>query len=55
MSAQPYFDDLHANDDPFGYRTRWYEERKRDLLMASLTQPTFQRGWVQNLHHAYGE
>jgi len=45
MSAQPYFDDLHANEDPFGYRTRWYEERKRDLLMASLTQPTFQRGW----------
>ena len=45
MSAQPYFDEIHANDDPFGYRTRWYEERKRDLLMASLTQPTFQRGW----------
>ena len=45
MSAQPYFDEIHANEDPFGYRTRWYEERKRDLLMASLTRPGFQRGW----------
>lgn len=45
MSAQPYFDALHASEDPFGYRSRWYEVRKRSLLMASLTQRTFQRGW----------
>lgn len=45
MSAQPYFDDLHQHEDPFGYRSRWYEARKRDLLLASLTRRQFQRGW----------
>ncbi len=45
MSAQPYFDEVHAVDDPFGYRSRWYEERKRGMLMASLTRRSFQRGW----------
>ncbi len=45
MSAQPYFDDLHEQEDPFGYRSRWYEERKRALLLASLSQRHFTRGW----------
>ncbi|WP_430997563.1 SAM-dependent methyltransferase, partial [Klebsiella pneumoniae] len=45
MSAQPYFDDLHEQEDPFGYRSRWYEERKRALLLASLSQRQFARGW----------
>jgi hypothetical protein len=35
MSAQPYFDDLHEQEDPFGYRSRWYEERKRALLLQA--------------------
>ena len=27
---------FEASDDPWGFRTRWYEERKRDLTLASL-------------------
>ncbi|MFB5204767.1 NADP-dependent isocitrate dehydrogenase, partial [Stenotrophomonas sp. 3diitr2024] len=39
-----YFDELHEQEDPFGYRSRWYEERKRALLLASLSQRQFNRG-----------
>ncbi|WCE03872.1 class I SAM-dependent methyltransferase [Pseudoxanthomonas sp. JBR18] len=39
------FDAIHAQLDPFGYRTRWYERRKRDLVLACLPQPSFSRGW----------
>lgn len=36
MNAQ-YFEQLFAaSDDPWAFRTRWYERRKRDLLLASL-------------------
>lgn len=39
-----YFADLYANnDDPWAFRTRWYERRKRDLLMASLPRQCYQR------------
>lgn len=32
-----YFADLYgASDDPYQLRTRWYEERKRTLLLAAL-------------------
>lgn len=32
-----YFDAFYArHDDPWGFETRWYEERKRALLMAIL-------------------
>lgn len=33
-----YFDELYAThgDDPWGYHTRFYERRKRDVLLASL-------------------
>ena len=32
-----YFETLHADrDDPWGFETRWYEERKRAVLLASL-------------------
>jgi 2-polyprenyl-3-methyl-5-hydroxy-6-metoxy-1,4-benzoquinol methylase len=35
--AHAYFDAMYgANDDPYGLRTRWYEERKRNLLLAAL-------------------
>lgn len=39
MSATglPYFDLLYSgSDDPWCMRTRWYEQRKRDLVLASL-------------------
>lgn len=36
-NAQSYFDSLFSQaDDPWGFRTRWYEERKRALTLASL-------------------
>ena len=35
--AARYFDALHeATDDPWGFASRWYEERKRAILLASL-------------------
>lgn len=44
-SLEPYFDALYANDDPFGYRDRWYEARKRELLLACLPRPRFAAAW----------
>lgn len=39
-----YFADLYAaNDDPWSFRTRWYERRKRDLVLASLPRQCYQR------------
>jgi SAM-dependent methyltransferase len=35
--GQPYFDDLYRHhSDPWEFRTRWYETRKRQLTMAAL-------------------
>jgi SAM-dependent methyltransferase len=32
-----YFDGLYAdNEDPWGFRDRWYERRKRDITVAAL-------------------
>ena len=42
---QDYFDTIYTEDDPFGYRDRWYEARKRMLLLASLPRRRFRRGW----------
>ena len=39
-------DTLHAgSDDPWGFRTRWYERRKRALLLAALPRETFRSAW----------
>ncbi|WP_256734901.1 class I SAM-dependent methyltransferase [Variovorax sp. dw_954] len=39
---QAYFDALYAGtDDPYGLRNRWYEQRKRAILMASLPSERF--------------
>lgn len=45
LSAE-WFDDFYRrnDDDPWGFETRWYEERKRAVLMASL--PTQRLGRV---------
>lgn len=40
-----YFDDMHRSDDPWGFRSRWYEERKRNLLLAMLPSRHYQRAW----------
>lgn len=45
MSDVGYFDALYQRDDPFEYRTRWYEARKRALTLASLPQAHYLRGW----------
>jgi LmbE family N-acetylglucosaminyl deacetylase/SAM-dependent methyltransferase len=43
-AATAYFDDLYArSDDPWGLDTRFYERRKRDLLLASLPRERFRR------------
>ena len=31
--------------DPWGFRTRWYEQRKRNIVAASLPQRQFGCGW----------
>lgn len=37
-----YFDAVYANgDDPWHYRTRWFEARKRALLLAMLDRPRY--------------
>ncbi len=45
MSLDPqYFAELYAtNEDPWAFRTRWYERRKRELVMASLPRQCYQR------------
>ncbi|WP_115048281.1 class I SAM-dependent DNA methyltransferase [Xanthomonas arboricola] len=40
-----HFEQMYADQDPFGYRSRWYEQRKRDLLLGALPYPRFARGW----------
>ncbi len=43
MSLDPaYFQSLYAgSDDPWGFRSRFYEQRKRALTLASLPAPRF--------------
>jgi len=42
LDAQ-YFAALYAdNEDPWAFRTRWYERRKRDLVMASLPRQCYE-------------
>jgi SAM-dependent methyltransferase len=45
MSLSPdYFEQLFSDsDDPWSFRTRWYEKRKRELTLASLPRQHYQR------------
>lgn len=37
-----YFESLYGSGgDPYGVRTRWYEQRKRAVLLASLPRPSY--------------
>lgn len=39
-----YFDRMFADsDDPWAFRTRWYEQRKRDLTLATLPRQRYER------------
>ena len=41
-----YFDRLYQkNSDPWGFRDRWYEARKRDLTRACLLKPRYQKAF----------
>ena len=43
--AQSYFDSLYSkNQDPWRLATRWYEERKRAITVASLPRPRYESG-----------
>ncbi|KRC35842.1 bifunctional PIG-L family deacetylase/class I SAM-dependent methyltransferase [Oerskovia sp. Root22] len=40
-----FFDDFYrGRSDPWGFETRWYERRKRDLTLAALPRPRFRAG-----------
>ncbi|MCY1389844.1 Nodulation protein S (NodS) [compost metagenome] len=45
MSVPPeHFEGLFANsDDPWAFRTRWYEKRKRNLTLATLQRQHYRR------------
>ncbi len=39
---RPYFEALYAaSEDPYALRARWYEARKRAVLLAALPQPHY--------------
>jgi SAM-dependent methyltransferase len=41
--ADSYFDQLfHDNDDPWAFKQRWYERRKRALTLAALPRERYQ-------------
>ena len=41
-----YFDNLYAEfDDPWGFRDRWYERRKRDISVAALPDRRYRRAF----------
>ncbi len=41
-----YFDALYATTpDPWGFRTRWYEQRKYACALAALPQERYRRGY----------
>ncbi|WP_263263048.1 class I SAM-dependent methyltransferase [Pseudomonas sp. RIT-PI-S] len=43
---ESYFDNLYSDDpDPWAYRRRWYEKRKRDLTLACLPRQRYSRGF----------
>ena len=45
-TPRTYFDDLYRNDDdPWCYRTSWYERRKRELVLASLPRERYASGF----------
>jgi SAM-dependent methyltransferase len=44
--ARSYFDQLYrANPDPWGFASRWYEQRKYRLTLDALPQPRYRSGF----------
>ncbi len=45
-ASSQHFDALFAaSDDPWHFRSRWYERRKRALTLAMLTHPHYRRAF----------
>lgn len=43
--GEEFFDDFYSGrSDPWGFESRWYEERKRAVTLASLPRPRFRAG-----------
>ncbi|MBB1600791.1 methyltransferase [Variovorax sp. UMC13] len=42
-NLRAYFDGLYATRDPYGTAHRWYEQRKRNILLSSLPHPTYEQ------------
>lgn len=45
MSTAAYFEEIYQAPDPFQYRDRWYEARKRALTLACLSRQRYRNGW----------
>lgn len=43
--AETFANYYGGSDDPWSCRTRWYERRKRELLLAMLPRERFGAGW----------
>lgn len=44
--GESFFSRMYADtDDPWGFRTRWYERRKRAVVLASLPQERYRRSF----------
>ena len=44
--TRPVFDRLfEASEDPWGFRTRWYEARKRSITLACLPEAHYQNAY----------
>ncbi len=43
--ATPFHAMFATSDDPWGFRTRWYEARKRDLTLACLPAQRYRRAF----------
>lgn len=41
-----YFDEFYGNrEDPWGFRDRWFEQRKRALILAALPKAGYRNGF----------
>jgi cyclopropane fatty-acyl-phospholipid synthase-like methyltransferase len=45
MSRTAYFEKLYRQSDPFQYRSRWYEARKRAVVLACLPHERYAKAW----------
>lgn len=44
-ARRTYFDELYTKSDPYGTHSRWYERRKRRLLLDALPRERFERAF----------